>query len=1004
MVVALFLRLIVVTATAQLSVKNNYKPEKMRRTTRAEFMANITAYEGRTLPSMTSAQLLALFDANGDGAIAGTEAPNPLKLSSLTLTGPLEFRNISVEMAPNAAITGEAFFIGVPPFPALTLDNARLYACSDMWAGISMRNCSLTVKNGSKIEHALTAVRGEAAATLTLTGSTFNENRTHVELIDVIVAPFVMTGCTLSCDAALRHPHGGQRTRTGVKISNSGAISDLGLTDLTLGAAGGTSVNTFRNMETGVDANVEAGGRVRLYRCLFTQGPGEIAITDGVKFAGPASGTGPAPNLQLLASQTGGNVFANVVNPVSAQRAFLGAGGCIVFATQGYSRDGILADGQNLNGTGAGISDCQITGYKNCVAVRRCKSSVSVQNNVLNPKDPGNLENSHGILLERNPKIGVFVSGNAVGNAWNAVRGVGIKIHHYGGDGFPETHVVVENNTVTGLRYGIRADGVSAGRLNIDGNTVTNCAFGLSTHFGGGLTSVRQRFMNNAVSGTYKGIITSSTGHTGQTLVQNNTITGVGPHPAVNDVTFEHGPVGIHLRNTFGAEVRNNAVTGGAAGMTFSLAALLEAAPYSVLCDNRLKNCFIGLTARGFSALSHVNSNRIYGAYAGAYLWNNGVFGRQGGVVSGSTVTNENLWGAGVYFPTAATASDGSLSPIFHKSATGTALFFDGTPFYENPAAVPQAAANPNPCFELLGGPCGAGLYNPFTLSATATTGNFLSACGPPAPPGGGGGFSDRTAPDLENVISGAHGGISHPATADFVAKQTVYAALSLRPEYADESPVLADFYATASASNIGAVHRVHEKAAAGDYARAKLENDAIIPATLPVWNHKVVAGIALELALDESPGLTPGRVADLVEVAKQCPLAGGNAVYAARDLLPDSVEYVPDPCGVPMLEFQPAPEARKAAPETPMERKEGLSVYPNPARDVLWVEYRFGETRDFAVRLYDLAGRCVGETRASGKAGKASLSAAALPEGLYTLKIEFSDGETLFQKVSVVK
>ncbi|MCB0554710.1 MAG: T9SS type A sorting domain-containing protein, partial [Phaeodactylibacter sp.] len=68
--------------------------------------------------------------------------------------------------------------------------------------------------------------------------------------------------------------------------------------------------------------------------------------------------------------------------------------------------------------------------------------------------------------------------------------------------------------------------------------------------------------------------------------------------------------------------------------------------------------------------------------------------------------------------------------------------------------------------------------------------------------------------------------------------------------------------------------------------------------------------------------------------------------------------------------------------------------VYPNPATD--WVSIELRSTTDTQIKkvdLYTMRGQFLGSLRASRPAPKAMINFAALPEGLYFLKIETNNG-----------
>ena len=89
---------------------------------------------------------------------------------------------------------------------------------------------------------------------------------------------------------------------------------------------------------------------------------------------------------------------------------------------------------------------------------------------------------------------------------------------------------------------------------------------------------------------------------------------------------------------------------------------------------------------------------------------------------------------------------------------------------------------------------------------------------------------------------------------------------------------------------------------------------------------------------------------------------------------------------------------AKHIAPDNPDDAT--LSVYPNPADDVLFVELR-GGAGIANIGLYDLQGRAVG-TRfiASATGASATVNMRDIPAGVYVLRVTDMDGKEYHQKI----
>lgn len=141
--------------------------------------------------------------------------------------------------------------------------------------------------------------------------------------------------------------------------------------------------------------------------------------------------------------------------------------------------------------------------------------------------------------------------------------------------------------------------------------------------------------------------------------------------------------------------------------------------------------------------------------------------------------------------------------------------------------------------------------------------------------------------------------------------------------------------------------------------------------------NLKTVLGMRMKLALGEFLGEMEWDL--LRPIAKQCILKGGLAVYAARELLPsaESSHYVqelyePEDCYI---------EPRAAAPT----EAAPVSMWPNPAHDVLWVS-KPGAGQNFW-SVSDATGRRLKQGEAQSP--YFSIGLEGLPNGLYWLHLD---------------
>jgi hypothetical protein len=177
--------------------------------------------------------------------------------------------------------------------------------------------------------------------------------------------------------------------------------------------------------------------------------------------------------------------------------------------------------------------------------------------------------------------------------------------------------------------------------------------------------------------------------------------------------------------------------------------------------------------------------------------------------------------------------------------------------------------------------------------------------------------------------------------------------------------------------------------------------NDSIFVSFLPAVNEWLVNQYQLEYWLNGNT-VQQSSLDSLFRIAVQCPLAGGNAVFRARNLFEvaaDTVIYwerLAD-CIPPL-----GGRSNSAAPlfaENGESDSPKIRVYPNPAINVLIVEVVAGEDFSGEIILFDLNGRLVYKT--SLQAGINTLGI-NLPSGIYIASL-FSKTTGVISRQKVV-
>ena len=137
---------------------------------------------------------------------------------------------------------------------------------------------------------------------------------------------------------------------------------------------------------------------------------------------------------------------------------------------------------------------------------------------------------------------------------------------------------------------------------------------------------------------------------------------------------------------------------------------------------------------------------------------------------------------------------------------------------------------------------------------------------------------------------------------------------------------------------------------------------------------------------------LTQGQIETLESIAVRCPYTDGNAVYSARSILflISPVIYVNE-CEVP----KDLVNSEKGMADTHEETEiiiqnlsvnEKLEIYPNPATDVLHINYSLSNESYF--EIYNVLGRKLVSILLNSGTDKKSLSLKEFSKGVYYLKV----------------
>jgi hypothetical protein len=158
---------------------------------------------------------------------------------------------------------------------------------------------------------------------------------------------------------------------------------------------------------------------------------------------------------------------------------------------------------------------------------------------------------------------------------------------------------------------------------------------------------------------------------------------------------------------------------------------------------------------------------------------------------------------------------------------------------------------------------------------------------------------------------------------------------------------------------------------------------------------------------------LNKQELVDLTELAKQCPLEYGTAVYKARVLLRrfDNNEYT-NKCEIPPRKDKGRSGDRgennsdynKTVNEQTNNLEKNIKVYPNPANSELFVEYNLEKEQKGIFEIFDLLGNRIVQQNLTNNNNLIKISLNDFNSGFYFYKIIIDNNVVSTDKLSIIK
>jgi hypothetical protein len=245
---------------------------------------------------------------------------------------------------------------------------------------------------------------------------------------------------------------------------------------------------------------------------------------------------------------------------------------------------------------------------------------------------------------------------------------------------------------------------------------------------------------------------------------------------------------------------------------------------------------------------------------------------------------------------------------------------------------------------------------------------------------------------------------------AKYIEKTNAYAAICGDTAYFFTNTDLQTFKRQNDTSNIGKQYRVIKYANSDAYTTAESLNNSVSPRNVIEKLNKGLYGILISYLSNDT--LTVENIDSLRVYAYYCPLEYGSSVYNARALLAkvDSLgsTYMSSCEGsIKLKNMTTGNNDNNSEQENILNNigNENIKVYPNPAKDLLIVEFKLlDDVGEKHFELFDILGNKLKSIPIYGNDGSISISVSDLKEGMYLYRFLSSDKIISYNKLVIIK
>ncbi len=205
-------------------------------------------------------------------------------------------------------------------------------------------------------------------------------------------------------------------------------------------------------------------------------------------------------------------------------------------------------------------------------------------------------------------------------------------------------------------------------------------------------------------------------------------------------------------------------------------------------------------------------------------------------------------------------------------------------------------------------------------------------------------------------------------------------------------------FYADNLQGTLGLLSQVDEEILNHHFESARSTNTGISSTNTLEANQKTVNSLLLKTLITPETELSKTELASLTEIATQCPLSGGNAVYQARNLLMrikhEALAFA-DNCS---SEKKPVQEIE------PTVLSGVFKLYPNPNNGIMTLGYSINPSDEAMVCFYDLTGKRIASYLLKTETDRLQIDQTGLSAGIYFYTVELNGKVVKHDKLVVVK